>query len=106
MSSPFKKSEQEMTRRPTHPGEVLFEDVIKPCGLTITEAAKALQISRKQLSELVNCRCELSTDMAIKIGQWTQTSPESWIVMQVKRNLWDASRRVQVNIQALAACAH
>ena len=38
-------------RRPTHPGEVLLEDVIKPLGITITEAARDLGVSRKTLSE-------------------------------------------------------
>lgn len=41
-------------RKPTHPGAVLLEDVIKPLGITITEAAKMLGVSRKTLSEFVN----------------------------------------------------
>ncbi len=43
------------SRKPTHPGEVLREDVIKPLGLTVTEAAKRLGVTRKTLSELINC---------------------------------------------------
>ena len=43
-----------MKRRPTHPGVVLLEDVIKPLNLTITDAAKMLGVSRKALSEFVN----------------------------------------------------
>jgi len=43
-----------MSRKPTHPGEILLEDVIKPLDLTITEAAKDLGVTRKTLSELVN----------------------------------------------------
>ncbi|TGM99923.1 HigA family addiction module antitoxin, partial [Leptospira yasudae] len=47
-------------RKPTHPGEVLLEDVIKPLGLTITEAAKDLGISRKTLSEIVNSKSSIT----------------------------------------------
>ena len=52
-----------ITRKPTHPGEVLLEDVIKPLGLTVTEAAKNLGVSRKTLSELVNQKAALSRRM-------------------------------------------
>lgn len=77
-------------RKPTHPGEVLLEDVIKPLGLTITEAAKYLGVSRKTLSELVNQKASLSPNMALRISKATNTSPESWINMQSKLDLWNA----------------
>ncbi|HXK48549.1 MAG TPA: HigA family addiction module antitoxin [Deltaproteobacteria bacterium] len=79
-------------RRPTHPGEVLREDVIKPLGLTVTEAAKRLGVTRKTLSTLLNCKAALSPDMALRIAQATDTSPESWLYMQAKLDLWHASR--------------
>ena len=78
-------------REPTHPGEVLREDVIRPLGLTVTEAARRLGVTRKTLSSLLNCRAALSPDMAIRIGQATNTSPESWMYMQAKLDLWNAS---------------
>ena len=77
------------SRKPTHPGEVLLEDVIKPLGITITDAAKDLGISRKTLSELVNGKCALSPELAVRIGKATNTSPESWLAMQTKLDcLW------------------
>ncbi len=79
-------------RKPTHPGEILREDVIKPLGLTITEAARRLGVTRKTLSALINCKASLSPEMAIKIAQATDTSPESWFNMQSKLDLWTASR--------------
>ncbi len=79
-------------RKPTHPGEILREDVIKPLGLTVTEAAKRLGVTRKTLSALVNCKASLSPEMAIKIAQATETSPESWFNMQSKLDLWRASQ--------------
>src|SRR4030042_6696501 len=79
-------------RKPTHPGEVLWEDVIKPLGITITEAAQDLGISRKTLSELIHGKCSLSPEMAVRIAKATKTSPESWLAMQTKLDLWQAMK--------------
>jgi len=77
-------------RKPTHPGEILREDVLKPLNLTVTEAAKRLGITRKTLSALLNCRAGMSPEMAIRVGRATGTSPESWLFMQAKLDLWYA----------------
>ena len=87
-----------ITRKPTHPGEVLLEDVIKPLGLTVTEAAKYLGVSRKTLSELVNQKAALSPEMALRIAKATNTSPESWLNMQTKLNLWNALQHEPENV--------
>ena len=85
-------------RKPTHPGEVLLEDVIKPLGMTITEAAKGLGVNRKTLSDLVNGKCSLTPDMAVRIAEATKTSAESWLNMQTKLNLWNALQRKPLNV--------
>jgi len=87
-----------ITRKPTHPGEVLLEDVIKPLGLTVTDAAKNLGVSRKTLSELVNQKAALSPEMALRIAKATNTSPESWLNMQTKLNLWNALQHEPENV--------
>lgn len=83
-------------RKPTHPGEVLREDVINALGMTITEAAEYLGVTRKTLSLLVNCKASLSPDMAVRISKATKTSPESWLFMQSKLDLWIASQKEQI----------
>ena len=80
-------------RKPTHPGLLLREDVLIPLGLTVTEAANDLGVSRKTLSELINEKSSLSPDMAIRIGKATNTSPESWLSMQSKLDLWKSEQR-------------
>ncbi len=80
-------------RKPIHPGVLFKEEVLEPLGMTITEAAKKLGISRKNLSELINERISLSPDMAIRIAKATKTSPESWLGMQVKLNIWESENK-------------
>ena len=87
-----------IARKPTHPGEVLLEDVIKPLGLTVTDAARNLGVSRKTLSELVNRKSALSPEMALRIAKATKTSPESWLNMQTKLNLWNALQHEPENV--------
>lgn len=80
-------------RKPTHPGVLLREDVLNPLGLSITEAAQDLGVTRKTLSELVNERASLSPDMAVRIAKATHTSPESWLNMQSKLDLWNSEQK-------------
>jgi antitoxin HigA-1 len=75
-------------RRPTHPGELLREDVLPALGITQTELARRLGVSRLSVSELVNEKRGLSPDMAIRLGRLTQTTPESWLRMQEALDLW------------------
>jgi addiction module HigA family antidote len=91
-------------RKPTHPGEVLSEDVIKPLGITVTEAAKRLGVTRKTLSTLLNCKASLSPEMAVRIAKATNTSPESWMYMQAKLDLWIATKK-SLKVQELKAIA-
>ncbi len=79
-------------RKPTHPGAVLREDVLRPLGLTITEAAKRLGVPRRTLSALLREKIALRPAMAVRIGKATQTSPESWLYMQAKFDLWKAAQ--------------
>jgi addiction module HigA family antidote len=81
------------SRKPTHPGEILREDVMKPLGLTVTEAANRLGVTRKTLSALINCKASMSPEMAVRVSKATKTSPESWLYMQAKLDLWIAEQR-------------
>lgn len=81
-----------MTRKPTHPGVVLLEDVMKPLNLSVTDTARMLGVSRKTLSEFINEKSSLSPEMAIRISKATNTSVESWMNMQQKLTLWTARK--------------
>ena len=87
-----------MKRKPTHPGNVFLEDVLKPLNLSITEAARMLGISRKVLSEFVHEKVSMSPEMAIRISRATGTSVESWMNMQQKLTIWEAEQNIVNNV--------
>jgi addiction module HigA family antidote len=86
----------ERLRKPVHPGKVFFEDVLVPLGLTVTDAARMMGITRKALSELINEKSSCSPQMALRIAKVTGTSAESWLTMKIKRDLWKA-RQIKLN---------
>jgi addiction module HigA family antidote len=67
---------------PPHPGEILKEDYLIPLELTITQLAKTLGVSRKNLSEIINEKTGISAEMAIRLSKAFNTTPELWIGMQ------------------------
>jgi len=81
---------------PPHPGEVIREFCIKPLGLTVTEAAEGLGVSRKTLSAVLNGRFGISREMAIRLSKAFGGSAESWITQQAQYDLWQASQRTDV----------
>ena len=87
-----------MTRKPTHPGVVFYEDVMQPLHLTVTETARMLGVSRKTLSEFINEHISLSPEMALRISIATNTSVESWMNMQQKLTLWNARQQEPGNV--------
>ena len=75
-------------RKPVHPGEVFLQDILIPLGITVTNAAQIMGITRKALSEFVNEKSACSPQMALRIAAVTRTSAESWLAMQTKLDLW------------------
>ena len=93
-----------ITRRPTHPGTVFLEDVMKPLNLSVTKTAQLLGVSRKALSEFINEKSSLSPDMALRISIATGTSAESWMNMQKKLTLWLVEQNAPTNVVPLSLC--
>ena len=76
-------------RRPTHPGEIIREDVLPGLGVSQGEFAEMLGVSRRTVVELVAERRSISSDMAIRLAHVLGTTPESWLKMQIAVHLWD-----------------
>ena len=89
---------------PPHPGEIIRSLCLEPLGLTITHAAKALGISRKTLSGILNGRAGVSPEMAIRLSIAFGTSAESWLNQQTQYDLWHAEQqRKHLRVTKLAA---
>lgn len=82
---------------PPHPGEVLKGLYLEPLNLTVTEAAKGLQVTRKTLSMLINGRAGVSAEMALKLAKAFNTTPESWLNLQQQYSLWKSEKEVDTS---------
>lgn len=87
---------------PPHPGEILKEEYIKPLGLTITQTARNLGVTRKALSDLVNEKSGISPIMALRLARAFNTSAGMWINMQADYDLWQAKQTANIdNVQVM-----
>jgi len=82
-----------LMHNPPHPGLIIKELCIEPLGVTITDAAKALGVSRKTLSSIINGKAGISPEMAVRLSIAFNTSSESWMNQQSQYDLWQAEQR-------------
>jgi antitoxin HigA-1 len=93
-----------LMHNPPHPGEVLRQLCLEPLGLSVTDAAKGLGISRKTLSAILNGRAGISPEMAVRLSLAFSTTSESWLNHQVQYDLWQAEKqRKNLRVMKLAA---
>lgn len=95
---PFMKSTRNPNRRPTHPGEVLREDVLPALSMTQTEFALRLGVSRLTVSKILHEKRSLTPAIAARIAKLLNTTADGWLRMQVALDLW----AVQQNPKMLA----
>ncbi len=88
-------------KNPPHPGEIIRELCLDPLGLTVTQAAKGLGVSRKTLSILLNGHAGISPEMAVRLSQAFGRSPESWLQLQAQYDLAKVRKSSKVNIKPL-----
>jgi antitoxin HigA-1 len=79
------------TRPPTHPGGILKRHYLEPLHIGVAQAALALGVSRKTLSKILNERGAVTPDMALRLAQAFQTTPELWLHLQRTYDLWHAA---------------
>lgn len=84
-------------RCPTHPGELLREDVIPATGKSKAEISRLLGVSRQHLHDLLAERKPVSPEVAVRIAKLFGTAPLFWIRMQGAYDAWHASREVDVS---------
>lgn len=78
---------------PPHPGEIIKRLCLEPLGVSVTEAAQVLDVSRKTLSAILNARAGVSPEMAVRLSMAFGTSDESWLNHQTQYDLWHAVLR-------------
>ncbi len=78
---------------PPHPGEVIWELCLEPLALSVTQTAELLDVPEKTLSELLNGHLGISPEMAIRLGLAFDTTPESWLWMQMQYDLWQVQQQ-------------
>jgi len=89
---------------PPHPGEVIKSLCLEPRGITITQAAEALGVSRKTLSAILTGRAGISPEMAVRLSIAFSTTAESWMNQQTQYDLWHAEqRRKHLRVMKLSA---
>ena len=93
-----------LMHNPPHPGEIIKELCLEPLGISITEAAEALGVSRKTLSSIINGKAGISPEMAVRLSIAFNTSSESWLNQQTQYDLWEAERhRKELRVKRLSA---
>jgi addiction module HigA family antidote len=90
---------------PPHPGEVLQDTVLGEDGISLSEFARKLGVSRVTLSRVVNGHAAVSADMALRLAAALGGSAESWLRMQAAHDLWQAARRRRPKVEPLRLAA-
>lgn len=84
---------------PAHPGEVLRDWL--PEQMTVTQAAKELQVSRVTLSKVLNGKAGITAAMALRLSAWLGTTPDIWLGIQTQWDLWQAKKQPRPDIKPL-----
>jgi addiction module HigA family antidote len=81
---------------PPHPGETLREDILPALGLTVTQAAAQLRVTRAALSRVLNGRAAISSEMALRLEGWLVVNnggrADIWVAQQAAYDLWQARK--------------
>ncbi len=82
---------------PPHPGEIIRKICVEPLGLTVTDTAKALKVTRKTLSCLLNGKAGISPEMALRLYRVFGRTPEGWMRLQLQYDLWKAEQSLDIS---------
>lgn len=83
-------------KNPPHPGRHVRYDCLEPLGLSVTDGAKVLKVTRQALNNLVNERSGISPDMAIRLSKAFGGSPDVWLAMQTAYDLAQAEQNANL----------
>lgn len=90
-------------RPPTHPGTILREDVLPSLGLSVSEAARQLRVSRQTLHRILAGTSAVTPEMAVRLGKFCGNGAGMWLKMQEAFDLWHAERRLAKELDKIPA---
>jgi antitoxin HigA-1 len=79
-------------KNPAHPGRIVKSACLEPLGLSVTDGAKVLGVTRQTLTKIVNGKSGISPEMAIRLSKAFGSTPETWLRMQVSYDLAQARK--------------
>ncbi len=82
-------------RKPTHPGEILLEEFIKPLRITQRKLAKSMGVQVQTVNAIVNQRRDISAEIAVRLGRALDTSSEFWMNLQSTCDLFEANKKLR-----------
>jgi addiction module HigA family antidote len=88
-------------RKPTHPGEILSEDILPNIGLSQSKLAELLMMSRQNLNRILNCTSSITSDTAVKLGLLFGNDPQFWLNLQDKYDIWESEQRLQPELDSI-----
>ena len=101
MSITIERKQSMTMKNPPHPGLIVLQECVEPSGLTITQAAAALGVTRNTLSELVNGKRGISPEMAVRLSKVFGGSEQGWLVQQAQYDLAQIPRE-RIKLKRLA----
>jgi addiction module HigA family antidote len=87
-------AKRDPNRVPTHPGEILKEEVLPALDMSVTEAATELRVSRQTLHRILAGKAAVTPEMALRLGKFCGNGPGIWLRMQEAFDLWHARRAI------------
>lgn len=81
---------------PSHPGEIIREFCLEAFHINVTEAARALGVTRKTFSAILNGRAGISPEMALRLSKVFGRTPEGWLRLQLQYDLWNTRQSVDI----------
>ena len=90
-----------ISRAPTHPGEILREDVLPSLGISKAEFARNIRVSRQMLYDILNCKRAITPSMALRLGKVLGNGPGIWAGMQQKYDLFHAEQDMATELDQM-----
>jgi addiction module HigA family antidote len=88
-------------RTPTHPGEMLLEEFLRPMGLTQTELAVAIRVPYQRVNEIINGRRGVTPSTALRLAKFFGVSPDFWMNLQLRWDLYFAKQSEADNLKTI-----